>query len=141
MDFVQHLRDNKDIIHGPVKILFTPDEEIGKGVDFLDMTKLNADFGYTLDGGPLGSIEDESFSADALKLKITGVSAHPGYAKNKMINAIKIASQLITSLPQDRMTPETTEKREGFIHPMSIAGGLEQAEIDFILKIYHNYNN
>ena len=134
MDFVQHLRDNKDIIHGPVKILFTPDEEIGKGVDFLDMKKLNADFGYTLDGGPLGSIEDESFSADALKLKITGVSAHPGYAKNKMINAIKIASQLITSLPQDRMTPETTEKREGFIHPMSIAGGLEQAEIDFIIR-------
>ena len=82
----------------------------------------------------MGSIEDESFSADALKLKITGVSAHPGYAKNKMINAIKIASQLITSLPQDRMTPETTEKREGFIHPMSIAGGLEQAEIDFIIR-------
>ena len=134
MDFVQHLRDNKDIIHGPVKILFTPDEEIGKGVDFLDMKKLDADFGYTLDGGPLGSIEDESFSADALKLKITGVSAHPGYAKNKMINAIKIASQLITSLPQDRMTPETTEKREGFIHPMSISGGLEQAEIDFIIR-------
>ena len=134
MDFVQHLRDNKDIIHGPVKILFTPDEEIGKGVDFLDMNKLNADFGYTLDGGPVGSIEDESFSADALKLKITGVSAHPGYAKNKMINAIKIASQLITSLPQDRMTPETTEKREGFIHPMSISGGLEQAEIDFIIR-------
>ena len=112
MDFVQHLRDNKDIIHGPVKILFTPDEEIGKGVDFLDMKKLNADFGYTLDGGPLGSIEDESFSADALKLKITGVSAHPGYAKNKMINAIKIASQLITSLPQDRMTQKLLKKEK-----------------------------
>ena len=134
MDFVQHLKDNEKIIHGPVKILFTPDEEIGKGVDFLDMNKLNADFGYTLDGGPEGSIEDESFSADGLKLSITGVSAHPGYAKNKMINAIKIASQLVTSLPQDTMTPETTEKREGFIHPMSISGGLEQAEVDFIVR-------
>ena len=134
MDFVQHLKDNEKIIHGPVKILFTPDEEIGKGVDFLDMNKLNADFGYTLDGGPEGSIEDESFSADGLKLSITGVSAHPGYAKNKMINAIKIASQLVTSLPQDTMTPETTEKREGFIHPMSISGGLEQAEVDFIIR-------
>ena len=134
MDFVQHLIENKNIIHGPVKILFTPDEEIGKGVDYLDMNKLNADFGYTLDGGPVGSIEDESFSADGLKLTINGVSAHPGYAKNKMINAIKIASQLITSLPNDTLTPETTEKREGFIHPMSITGGLEQAMVDFIIR-------
>ena len=134
MDFVQHLKENESIIHGPVKILFTPDEEIGKGVDYLDMDKLNADFGYTLDGGPVGSIEDESFSADGLKVIINGISAHPGYAKNKMINAIKIASQLITSLPQDCMTPETTEKREGFIHPMSISGGLEQAEVDFIIR-------
>jgi tripeptide aminopeptidase len=134
MDFVQHLKENEDIIHGPVKILFTPDEEIGKGVDFLDMDKLNADFGYTLDGGPVGSIEDESFSADGLKVIINGISAHPGYAKNKMINAIKIASKLVNSLPQDTMTPETTEKREGFIHPMSITGGLEQAEVDFIIR-------
>ena len=134
MDFAQHLKENQSIIHGPVKILFTPDEEIGRGVDYLDMNKLNADFGYTLDGGPVGSIEDESFSADSLKLTINGMSVHPGYAKNKMINAIKIASELITSLPKDTLTPETTEKREGFIHPMSITGGLEQAVLEFIIR-------
>jgi len=134
MDFVNYLSNNKEIIHGPVKILFTPDEEIGKGVDYLDMKKLNADFGYTLDGGPLGSIEDESFSADGLKLTINGVSAHPGYAKNKMVNAIKMASKLLNSLPDDWLTPESTEDRQGFVHPMSISGSMERAEIDFIIR-------
>ena len=134
MDFVQHIQHNKDIIHGPIKILFTPDEEIGKGVDYLDMKKLNADFGYTLDGGPVGSIEDESFSADGLKLTINGLSAHPGYAKGKMINAIKLAAKVINALPEDTLTPETTEKREGFIHPMSITGGLEEAVLEFIIR-------
>jgi tripeptide aminopeptidase len=134
MDFAQHIQQNKNIVHGPIKILFTPDEEIGKGVDYLDMKKLNADFGYTLDGGPVGSIEDESFSADSLKLTINGLSAHPGYAKGKMINAIKIAAELLNTLPKDTLTPETTEKREGFIHPMSITGGLEQAMLEFIIR-------
>jgi tripeptide aminopeptidase len=134
MDFAQHIQQNKNIVHGPIKILFTPDEEIGKGVDYLDMKKLNADFCYTLDGGPVGSIEDESFSADSLKLTINGLSAHPGYAKGKMINAIKIAAELLNTLPKDTLTPETTEKREGFIHPMSITGGLEQAMLEFIIR-------
>ena len=134
MDFVNHIQKNKNIIHGPIKILFTPDEEIGKGVDYLDMKKLNADFGYTLDGGPVGSIEDESFSADGLKLTINGLSAHPGYAKGKMVNAIKMGAELLNALPKDTLTPETTEKREGFIHPMSINGGLEQAIIEFIIR-------
>ena len=134
MDFAQHIQQNKNIIHGPIRILFTPDEEIGKGVDFLDMKKLNADFGYTLDGGPVGSIEDESFSADSLKLTINGRSAHPGYAKGKMINALKMASELINALPKDTLTPETTEGREGFIHPMSITGGLEQTVLEFIIR-------
>lgn len=134
MDFVNYLSNNKGITHGPVKVLFTPDEEIGKGVDYLDMKKLNADFGYTLDGGPLGSIEDESFSADGLKLTINGVSAHPGYAKNKMVNAIKMASKLLNSLPDDWLTPESTEDRQGFVHPMSISGSMERAEIDFIIR-------
>jgi len=134
MDFVEHIQQNKDIIHGQIKILFTPDEEIGKGVDYLDMKKLNADFGYTLDGGPVGSIEDESFSADSLKLTINGLSAHPGYAKNKMVNAIKMAAELLNALPKDTLTPETTEKREGFVHPMSITGGLEQAVLEFIIR-------
>jgi tripeptide aminopeptidase len=134
MDFVQHIQQNKNIIHGPIKILFTPDEEIGKGVDYLDMKKLNADFGYTLDGGPVGSIEDESFSADSLKLTINGLSAHPGYAKGKMVNAIKMGAELLNALPKDSLTPETTEKREGFIHPMSMNGGLEQAVLEFIIR-------
>ena len=134
MDFAQHIQQNKNIIHGPIKILFTPDEEIGKGVDYLDMKKLNADFGYTLDGGPVGSIEDESFSADSLKLTINGLSAHPGYAKGKMVNAIKMAAELLNALPKNTLTPETTEKREGFIHPMSISGGLEQVVLEFIIR-------
>ena len=134
MDFAQHIQQNKNIIHGPIRILFTPDEEIGKGVDFLNMKKLNADFGYTLDGGPVGSIEDESFSADSLRLTINGRSAHPGYAKGKMINALKMASELINVLPKDTITPETTEGREGFIHPMSITGGIEQTVLEFIIR-------
>ena len=134
MDFAQHIQQNKNIIHGPIRILFTPDEEIGKGVDFLNMKKLNADFGYTLDGGPVGSIEDESFSADSLRLTINGRSAHPGYAKGKMINALKMASELINVLPKDTITPETTEGREGVIHPMSITGGIEQTVLEFIIR-------
>lgn len=134
MDFAKHILEHPELKHGDIRILFTPDEEIGKGVDHLDMDKLNADFGYTLDGGPEGYIEDESFSADALKVSIQGLSAHPGYAKNKMVNAIKMASLLINSLPKDRLTPETTEYREGFIHPLAIEGGLESATVEFIIR-------
>ncbi len=134
MDFAKYILEHPEVKHGDIRILFTPDEEIGKGVDHLDMDKLNADFGYTLDGGPEGYIEDESFSADALKVRIQGLSAHPGYAKNKMVNAIKMASLLINSLPKDRLTPETTEHREGFIHPLSIEGGLESATVEFIIR-------
>ncbi len=134
MDLVHFLSLHKEVKHGTIKILFTPDEEIGKGVDYLDMKKLNADYGYTLDGGPLGSIEDESFSADGMKLIVHGVSAHPGYAKGKMVNAIKIASKLLESLPSDWLTPESTENRQGFVHPMSISGNIERAEIDFIIR-------
>jgi len=100
MDFVQVLKENPAIKHGDIRILFTPDEEIGRGVDFLDMKKLKADFGYTLDGGELGSIEDESFSADAVKITIHGVSAHPGYAKNKLVNAMKIAGEIWLPCPK-----------------------------------------
>jgi tripeptide aminopeptidase len=114
--------------------LFTPDEEVGRGVEHLDMKKLNADYGYTLDGAKRGEIEDESFSADAVKVTIHGISAHPGYAKNKMVNAVKIASEFITALPKDKWSPETTQDREGFVHPMSIEGGLEKATITFIIR-------
>ena len=134
MDFVQVLKENLSIKHGDIRILFTPDEEIGRGVDFLDMKKLKADFGYTLDGGELGSIEDESFSADAVKITIHGVSAHPGYAKNKLVNAMKIAGEILAALPKDSWSPETTEHREGFVHPIAMDGMAEKAELTFIIR-------
>jgi tripeptide aminopeptidase len=134
MDFVHFIQQNPTIPHGPIRILFTPDEEVGRGVEKLDMKKLNADYGYTLDGGKLGDIEDETFSADAVKVTIYGISAHPGYAKNKMVNAMKIASEFITALPKDKWSPETTQDREGFVHPVSIEGGLETATIQFIIR-------
>lgn len=134
MDFVQVLKENPGIKHGDIRILFTPDEEIGRGVDFLDMKKLKADFGYTLDGGELGSIEDESFSADAVKITLHGVSAHPGYAKNKLVNAMKIAGEILAALPKDSWSPETTEHREGFVHPIAMDGMAEKAELTFIIR-------
>jgi tripeptide aminopeptidase len=134
MDFAQFMMQNPEILHGKIRILFTPDEEIGRGVDKIDMKKLDADFGYTLDGGPLGSIEDETFSADAMTFTFQGVSAHPGYAKGKMVHAIKVASHFVDSLPKDSWSPETTKDREGFVHPTSISGGLESATVSFIIR-------
>ena len=134
MDFVQYLAQHPEVKHGDVRILFTPDEEVGRGVEQLDLKKLNADYGYTLDGGQLGDIEDETFSADAVKITFHGISAHPGYAKNKMVNAIKLASEVVAALPKDRWSPETTSNREGFVHPTSVEGGLEQATLQFIIR-------
>ncbi len=134
MDFAQYIMSNPSIPHGPIRILFTPDEEVGRGVEQLDMAKLNADYGYTLDGGPLGDIEDETFSADAVKITFHGVSAHPGYAKGKMVNAIKVASELVAALPRDKWSPETTSDREGFVHPLAMEGGLEKATVQFIIR-------
>jgi tripeptide aminopeptidase len=134
MDFVQYLMENPSVEHGEIRILFTPDEEVGRGVDHLDMEKLNADYGYTLDGGVLGSIEDESFSADSVKITIHGVSAHPGYAKGKLINALKIGGEVLASLPKDSWSPETTEGREGFVHPVAFDGIQEKAILTFIIR-------
>lgn len=134
MDLAYQLVNNPEIPHGEIRILFTPDEEVGRGVDKLDMKKLKADFGYTLDGGPLGDFEDETFSADAMVFDFHGISAHPGYAKNKMVNAIKLASQFVDMLPKDEWCPETTEKREGFVHPVSITGELEKATVTMIVR-------
>lgn len=134
MDFAHYLLTHPEIPHGEVRILFTPDEEVGRGVEQLDMAKVAADFGYTLDGGQLGDIEDETFSADAVKIVVTGVSAHPGYAKNKMVNAIKLVSEIVSALPKDSWSPETTSGREGFVHPTGIEGALEQASVSFIIR-------
>ena len=134
MDFAHYITNNPQVKHGKIRILFTPDEEVGRGVEHLDMEKLNADFGYTLDGGTLGSIEDESFSADSVSITIKGISAHPGYAKNKMVNALKVAAEFVAALPKSEWSPETTEKREGFVHPTSINGELESATVNLIVR-------
>ncbi len=134
MDFANYMVNHPEVIHGDIRILFTPDEEVGRGVEELDMKKLNADYGYTLDSGELGAIEDESFSADAMTFHITGVSAHPGYAKGKMVHAAKIAAAFISALPTDSWCPEATTDREGFVHVTNISGGLEETNVSFIIR-------
>jgi len=134
MDAAQILLHNPRVKHGAIKILFTPDEEIGRGVDKVDLKKLGADFAYTIDGETAGTIEDETFSADSVTITIEGVSTHPGFAKGKMEHAIKIAAAIIDRLPKDTCSPETTEGRQGFLHPIDISGALEQATIGFIVR-------
>ena len=134
MDAAYHLVNNPAIAHGTIKILFTPDEEIGRGTVAVDLQKLGADFGYTIDGETLGSLEDETFSADGVKITIHGVSQHPGFAKGRMESALKIAAEIVASLPKDSLSPETTEGMEGFIHPVGISGMVETATIEFIIR-------
>jgi tripeptide aminopeptidase len=134
MDAAQFLLANPQIRHGEIKILFTPDEEIGRGVDKADLKKLAADFAYTIDGETAGNIEDETFSADAATITIQGVSTHPGFAKGKMEHAIKIAAAIVDRLPKDSCSPETTEGKEGFLHPIGIAGSLEKVKLSFIVR-------
>ncbi|MBX9735210.1 MAG: peptidase T [Chitinophagaceae bacterium] len=134
MEMVKWLQENPSVKHGMIKVLFTPDEEVGNGTAKLDLQKLGANYGYTLDGGSLGSFEDETFSADGLTITIEGVIAHPGYAKDKMINALKIAGQILAALPKDRLAPEVTDQKQGFIHPIRVEGLAEKAIIDFIIR-------
>jgi tripeptide aminopeptidase len=134
MDAAHFLLHNPQVKHGAIKILFTPDEEIGRGVDKVDLKKLGADFAYTIDGETAGNIEDETFSADGVVITIEGVSTHPGFAKGKMEHAIKIAARIVERLPQDSCSPETTEGKQGFLHPIGISGALEQATLSFIVR-------
>ena len=134
MEMASYLMKNKNIEHGTIKILFTPDEEVGRGTEYLDIKKLGADFGYTLDGGELASFEMETFSADSLVLHIQGVIAHPGAAKGILQNAIKIAADIVAALPKNEWSPEHTEGRVGFIHPNHIEGGAEKARIEFLVR-------
>lgn len=134
MQAAQYLVSNPSVKHGKIRIVFTPDEEVGKGTVKIDMKKLAADFGYTFDGGEAGSLEDETFSADGAMIIVNGVIAHPGYAKNKMINALKIAGEILAALPKNEWSPETTDKREGFVHPVSVSGIAERATIGFIVR-------
>jgi len=138
MDAIELLIKHPKIKHGDIRILFTPDEEVGRGVEQLDMDKLAADFGYTVDGETLGSIENETFSADAVTIVIQGISVHPGFAKGTMINAVKVAAELLEALPKDRLSPETTSAREGFLHPVAIQGTVEEAMIQFIVRDFND---
>lgn len=134
MTAARHLLANPDIPHGPIRIAFTPDEEIGRGVDPRLPKDFGADFAYTFDGSKPGEIEYESFSADGAVVRITGVAAHPGWAKGKLVNALHLAAKVIDTLPQQTLTPETTEGREGFIHVTDMRGSAAEAEIRFILR-------
>lgn len=134
MAAAEYLMQNPDVKHGTIKILFTPDEEVGRGTEKVDLEKLSADFAYTMDGESLGTLEDETFSADGVSLTIHGVSTHPGFAKGKLENAMKIAGDILAALPKDTLSPETTEGMEGFIHPTQISGIQEAVKLDFIIR-------
>lgn len=134
MDLAAYLIQHTEIEHGKIRVLFTPDEEIGRGVNKVDMKKLGAHYGYTLDGGERGHLEGESFSADGVTVVFNGISAHPGYAKGKMVSAIKAASAFVNMLPRNEWCPEVTEGKEGFVHPVHIEGGIERASVQFIIR-------
>ena len=131
------LMANPEIRHGTIKILFTTDEEIGRGADKVDIAKLGASFGYTLDGSTIGEVDDQTFSADGVDIEITGVAQHPGTSKGVMENAIKIASDIIARLPK-HMAPETTDGLDGFIHPTGVSGSMDKAHLDFIIRDFVN---
>ncbi|MEN9964441.1 MAG: peptidase [Bacteroidota bacterium] len=134
MQAAKTLLDHPEIKHGDIKIIFTPDEEVGQGTAKIDLQKLGAKFGYTLDGGEAGCLEDETFSADGATIIVHGVIVHPGYAKGLLVNAIKIAGEILDELPKTEWSPETTELREGFVHPMSVNGIAEKTSIQFIVR-------
>ncbi len=131
---LDHLIAHPEIPHGTLRIAITPDEEVGRGTEHFNVAKFGADFAYTIDGETLGEVEDETFCADSVTIKISGVNLHPGYAKGKLVNAIKIAAQLIERLPKDSLSPETTAKREGYVHPHYISGSIEEATIKFLIR-------
>ena len=128
--FVQH----PDVPHGKIRVAVTPDEEVGRGTEYFDVKAFGADYAYTIDGETVGEVENETFCADSLIVTITGVNVHPGYAKDKMVNSIKIAAEIIDALPKDGLSPETTEKKEGYVHPNTMQGGVEQTTINFLIR-------
>lgn len=134
MSALEFLIKNPDVPRPTIRVLFTPDEEVGRGTEHITVEEIKADYGYTVDGEKLGAIEDETFCADTVEIKVTGVNVHPGYAKNKLVNSIKIAVEIIEQFPKDRMSPETTEKREGYIHPYNLSGGSEETNIKVLIR-------
>jgi tripeptide aminopeptidase len=134
MGAVAYLVAHPEIEHAPIRVGFTVDEEVGRGVDHFDLGEFGADFGYTLDGAEVGRIDDETFAASEVRIRIEGLSVHPGTSKGKMVNAIKLGARLLERLPRDDRSPETTEGREGFIHPHRFTGTTAEAELRFIAR-------
>lgn len=138
MDAVNYLLTHPEVKHGTIKVCFTPDEEVGRGTEKFDVNKFGAKYAYTVDGQTRGEIEIETFSADALFITFKGKNIHPGYAKGKLINSIKIASRFIDSLPKDKLSPETTDGRDGYVHPFIINGTEEETTIKFIIRDFED---
>jgi len=131
---VQYLLDHPEIKHGKIRIAITPDEEVGRGTEHFDVKTFGADYAYTLDGETVGEIENETFCADSVVITIHGINMHPGYAKGKLVNAIKVGAEIIARLPKDELSPETTEEREGYVHPHAIQGGVETTTLKFLIR-------
>ena len=140
VDAANYLLTHPEVKHGTIKICFTPDEETGRGTEKINLEKLAAKYAYTVDGSSRGEVEIETFSADGINISFIGKNIHPGYAKNKMVNSIKIASDFINSLPKDTLSPETTEKREGYVHPTNINGNEEKTVVKFIIRDFDTPN-
>ncbi|MFY9577682.1 MAG: peptidase T [Gaiellaceae bacterium] len=134
MAAVAYLTKHPEIEHAPIRVGFTVDEEVGRGVEHFDIERFGADFAYTFDGAKVGQIDEETFSASELRVRIEGHSVHPGTSKGKLVNSVKLAASLVERLPKDRLSPETTEEREGFVHPHRIAGGAAEATVTFIVR-------
>ncbi len=134
MAAAEHLVANRDIPHGAIRIAFTPDEEIGRGASHFDVARFGAACAYTLDGGGLGELEYESFSADAMTLTFQGFNTHPGYAKGRMINAIKLAADFVTRLPRGSMAPEVTDGYEGYVHPYQVQASVDRTSVKMLIR-------
>ncbi len=134
VDAINYFLSHPEVKHGEIKVCFTPDEEVGRGTEKFDVKKFGAKYAYTVDGQTRGEVEVETFSADALFFKFQGKNIHPGYAKGKMINAIKVAARFIEQLPKETLSPETTEEREGYVHPFNITGSEEETTVKFIIR-------
>lgn len=137
IDAMNYLILHPEIKHGKIRVCFTPDEEVGRGTEKFDVQKFGAKYAYTIDGSTRGEVETETFSADAVVIKFHGKNVHPGYAKNKMINSVKIASRFLELLPKETLSPETTEKREGYVHPTSVIGNETLTTIKFIIRDFY----
>jgi tripeptide aminopeptidase len=134
MGAIQFLIENPDVKHGNIRVAFTVDEEVGTGTQYFDTKQFGAEYAYTIDGETVGEIENETFCADTAIVTIKGVNVHPGYAKDRMINGIKIGAEFLEKLPKDGMSPETTENREGYLHPHSVKGSVEETELVFLVR-------